>query len=172
MTATLPRTRSVWVSEATSGLGRRVATLVAAAERLVPGEATTSDVIVWLSSTDADTRSRHRQSATHGGAAALAGAAGARHVVLVSSAMVYGAWANNPVPLTEDALLRPDVEFTYARQLGSVEQLADEWRLARPDRTVPVLRPATAMAADGTSGLVNALVAGMGQRRGEEDPPG
>jgi nucleoside-diphosphate-sugar epimerase len=172
MTATLPRTRSVWVSEAASGLGRRVATLVEAADQLVPGEATTSDVIVWLSSTDADTRSLRRQSATHGVAAALAGADGAGHVVLVSSAMVYGAWANNPVPLTEDALLRPDVEFTYARQLGSVEQLADEWRLARPGRTVTVLRPATAMAADGTSGLVNALVAGMGQRRGEEDPPG
>ena len=44
--------------------------------------------------------------------------------------MVYGAWANNPVPITEEAVLRPDVEFVYARQLGSVEQLADEWRLA------------------------------------------
>ena len=35
----------------------------------------------------------------------------ATHVVLVSSALVYGAYANNPVPLTEDAVLRPDVEF-------------------------------------------------------------
>ena len=47
---------------------------------------------------------------------------GATHLVLVSSAMVYGAWANNPVPMTEDAVLRPDVEFVYARQLATVEQ--------------------------------------------------
>ena len=40
-----------------------------------------------------------------------------------SSAMVYGAWENNPVPLTEDALLRPDVEFAFARQLGA----ANNW---------------------------------------------
>ena len=95
----------------------------------------------------------------------------AKHLVLVSSAMVYGAWANNPVPITEEAVLRPDVEFVYARQLGSVEQLADEWRLAVPGRTVTVLRPAIAMAAAGTSGLAAALAAGMGQRYGEDDPP-
>jgi nucleoside-diphosphate-sugar epimerase len=91
--------------------------------------------------------------------------------VLVSSAMVYGAWANNPVPITEEAVLRPDVEFVYARQLGSVEQLADEWRLAAPDRTVTVLRPAIAMAADSSVGLAAALASGMGQRVGEDDPP-
>ena len=61
--------------------------------------------------------------------------------MLVSSAMVYGAYANNPVPLTEDAILRPDVEFVYARQLATVEALADRWRRAAPGRTVTVLRP-------------------------------
>ncbi|MFZ2441999.1 MAG: NAD-dependent epimerase/dehydratase family protein, partial [Ilumatobacteraceae bacterium] len=93
------------------------------------------------------------------------------HVVLVSSAMVYGAWANNPVPLTEDALLRPDVEFPFARQLGAAEQLVDEWRMAVPGRSVTVLRPAVAMASDGTSRLASALAAAMGQRAGEADPP-
>ena len=103
--------------------------------------------------------------------AALAQCEHAGHVVLVSSAMVYGAWANNPVPLTEDALLRPDVEFPFARQLGAAEQLVDEWRNARPGRTTTVLRPVIAMAADGTSRLASALAAGMGQRMGEADPP-
>ncbi|MFL6207123.1 MAG: NAD-dependent epimerase/dehydratase family protein, partial [Acidimicrobiales bacterium] len=37
-----------------------------------------------------------------------ASAVGAEHIVLLSSAIVYGAWANNPVPLTEDAPLRPN----------------------------------------------------------------
>ena len=50
--------------------------------------------------------------------------------------MVYGAYANNPVPLTEDAILRPDVDFVYARQLATVEAMADRWRraAARPHR--------------------------------------
>ena len=85
--------------------------------------------------------------------------------------MVYGAWPNNPVPITEDAALRPDVEFAYARQLGAVEQLVDAWRSAAAGRTATVLRPVVPMAADGTSGLGSALAAGMGQRMGEDDPP-
>ena len=69
------------------------------------------------------------------GAAAMlddATAGDASHLVLVSSAMVYGAYANNPVPLTEDAILRPDVDFVYARQLATVEAMADRWRRAAP----------------------------------------
>jgi nucleoside-diphosphate-sugar epimerase len=128
-------------------------------------------VLVWLTANNADARARRRESATEGIIAVLAAATGVRHVVLVSSAMVYGAYANNPVPLTEDAALRPDVEFIFARQLGAVEQLVDEWRLAVPGRTTTVLRPVVAMAADGTSGLARALAAGMGHRAGEDDPP-
>ena len=94
-----------------------------------------------------------------------------RHVVLVSSAMVYGAWENNPIPLTEDALLRPDVELAFARQLGAAEQLVDAWRREQPGRTATVLRPAIGMAADDTSRLAAALAAGMGQRVGTADPP-
>jgi nucleoside-diphosphate-sugar epimerase len=91
--------------------------------------------------------------------------------VVVSSAMVYGAWENNPVPLTEEAVLRPDTEFRYATQLAAVEQMADDWRRAVPGRTVAVLRPVVPMAANGTSGLARALAAGMGQRFAVDDPP-
>ena len=45
-----------------------------------------------------------------------------------SSAMVYGAIANNPIPLTEDAVLRPDPTFVYARQLAAAEETIEEWR--------------------------------------------
>jgi nucleoside-diphosphate-sugar epimerase len=164
-------TATVWISDGSDGLGRRVLDRLEASPQLSLADVGDSDVVVWLASADADARARRRQSATEGVAAALVDAAQARHLVLVSSAMVYGAWANNPVPITEEAALRPDVEFVYARQLGAVEQLADEWRLAAEGRTVAVLRPAVAMAADGTSGLAAALAAGMGQRYGEDDPP-
>ena len=164
-------TTSVWVSDGSDGLGQRVSNRLQSSTQLSAADLDGSDVVVWLASADADARARRRQSATEGFTAALVEAHHATHLVLVSSAMVYGAWANNPVPITEEAVLRPDVEFVYARQLGAVEQLADEWRLAAAGRTVTVLRPAVAMAADGTSGLAAALAAGMGQRFGEDDPP-
>lgn len=161
----------VWVSQDGGGLGVRVQRLLASSDRLALALETGAEVVVWLSAHDADLLASRRESALEGMGAALAKCPDASHVVLVSSAMVYGAWANNPVPLTEDAPLRPDVDFVYARQLGAAEQLIDEWRMAAPGRTASVLRPAISMAADGTSGLAAALAAGMGQRVGEDDPP-
>lgn len=161
----------VWVDEGASGLGARVLRRLVTADDVVQGEPDESSVLVWLGAHDIDALAERRESALEGLQAALDGHPRLEHVVLVSSAMVYGAWANNPVPLTEDAALRPDAEFVYARQLGAVEQLVDDWRVGRPGRTVTVLRPVVAMAADGTSGLAAALAAGMGQRIGENDPP-
>ncbi|MEP7045638.1 MAG: NAD-dependent epimerase/dehydratase family protein [Ilumatobacteraceae bacterium] len=170
-TTTPSTTTTVWVSDGSDGLGRRVLQLLNRSADLIEGLIDDSNVVVWLASADADARARRRQSATEGVTSALWQAEHARHLVLVSSAMVYGAWANNPVPITEEAVLRPDVEFVYARQLGAVEQLADEWRLAVPGRTVTVLRPVVGMAAGSTVGLAAALASGMGQRFGEDDPP-
>ena len=55
----------------------------------------------------------------------LAGASAAdvRHLVVLSSATVYGAWPNNPVPITEVQPLRPVPEFAYAVGHAEVEQL-------------------------------------------------
>ena len=165
------RVTAIHVGESADGLGARVLRRLVSdpSVRIVAADA--CEVLVWLAAHDADSRAQRRQSALEGLPEALAAAANAQHVVLVSSALVYGAWANNPVPLTEQAALRPDVEFAYARQLGAAEQVVDEWRLSATGRTVTVLRPAVAMAADGTSGLARALAAGMGQRAGEADPP-
>ncbi|MBI2706416.1 MAG: NAD(P)H-binding protein [Actinobacteria bacterium] len=70
-----------------------------------------------------------------------ASAAGVPHVVVLSSAMVYGAWGNNAVPLTEDAPLRPVPGVAYAVALGEIERLVLEWRRANPAATAAVLRP-------------------------------
>ena len=161
----------VWVDDGAGDLGARVLRRISSADDVEQGDSSDSTVLVWLGAHDIDARAERRQSALEGLQAALDSHPAIEHAVLVSSAMVYGAWANNPVPLTEDAALRPDVEFAYARQLGAVEQVVDDWRLASPGRTATVLRPVVAMAADGTSGLAAALAAGMGQRIGESDPP-
>ena len=130
------------------------------------------DVVVHLGSGDPDARARRRENVTEGVDRTLAEAIArdADHLVFVSSAMVYGAWPNNPVPLTEDAILRPDVDFVYARQLAAAEAMADRWRRQRPGRTVAVLRPVVSMAADGSSHLARSLAAGLGERFGEDDP--
>jgi len=97
------------------------------------------------------------------------------HLVLVSSALVYGAHRSNPVPLTEAAIVRPEHDFVFARQLAAVELAIDDWRRDGSDRSVSVLRPAVVMSgAQGSSGetsaLARALAAGYGRRLGREDP--
>jgi nucleoside-diphosphate-sugar epimerase len=101
----------------------------------------------------------------------VAGERGVRQVVVVSSAMVYGAWPNNPVPLTETALLRPPDSYRPVVELAiDLEERVQRWGEAS-GCAVCVLRPALAMAAEGTPAVVRALAAGVGRRAGEEDPP-
>lgn len=76
-----------------------------------------------------------------------AGDAGVLHVVVLSSATVYGAWANNPVPLTEDAPLRPNPGVPFPAERAEIERLTAEWRDAHPGATAAVLRPARAAGA-------------------------
>lgn len=95
---------------------------------------------------------------------------GIRHLVIVSSAMVYGAWPNNPVPLTETAPLRPPDAYGPVIEIALEEERVQRWA-TRSGCTVCVLRPALTMAAEGTPATVRALAAGVGRRAGEEDPP-
>jgi nucleoside-diphosphate-sugar epimerase len=136
-----------------------------------PAELGAADVVVHTGGADPDTRARRRESLTAGAAEVFGRLGSATHLVVVSSAMVYGAWDNNPVPLTEDAVLRPDNGFRYASQLAAVEQMADDWRRSTGGRTVAVLRPVVTMSAEATSGVARALAAGMGQRFAVDDPP-
>jgi nucleoside-diphosphate-sugar epimerase len=73
---------------------------------------------------------------------AAASEAGVDHVVLVSSATVYGAWPDNPVPLSEDAPLRPNPAFAYAVGKAEAERAVAEWVQHHPEMAVAVLRPA------------------------------
>lgn len=130
------------------------------------------DTVVDVGLADHDLLGRRGESVTAGANDLLADAdtLGAEHLVVLSSAMVYGAFTNNPVPLTEDAVLRPDPTFVYARQLAAAEESVERWRTARPDRRVAMLRPVVPVSATGTSSLARALSAGFGQRFGEDDP--
>jgi nucleoside-diphosphate-sugar epimerase len=72
--------------------------------------------------------------------AAAAGRVG--RVVLVTSAMVYGARPDNPVPLSEDAALAADADNSVAGDLLEIEQLARRSPRANPGMAVTVVRPA------------------------------
>ena len=64
-------------------------------------------------------------------------------VVRPSSTAVYGAWANNPVPITEDAPLRPSPGYLPAIVDGECERLLAQWAGAasRPSRDPAADRP-------------------------------
>jgi UDP-glucose 4-epimerase len=76
-----------------------------------------------------------------------AAAVGVRKVIRVSSAAVYGAWPNNPVPLSEDAALRPNPGFAPAVHAAEVERLLGDWREEHPAVTVTTLRSAPVLGA-------------------------
>jgi nucleoside-diphosphate-sugar epimerase len=100
-----------------------------------------------------------------------ASAVGAEHVVLLSSAIVYGAWANNPVPITEDAPLRPNPGVVAASEKAELERTAAEWRDAHPAATVTILRPTVTVSADGNGWLARALARSTSLPVTDDEPP-
>lgn len=95
---------------------------------------------------------------------------GVRHALLLSTAMVYGAWANNAIPMTEDTYVRPNPEFAFAVQRAELERRALEWRTAHPAVSLAVLRP-TVIVADGQPSRVARLLRQVAAIRTDEDPP-
>lgn len=84
-------------------------------------------------------------------------------VVHLSSATVYGAWPDNPVPLVESAPLRPNPGFAYAVEKAEAERVLAEWHGAHPSVAASVLRPAVTFGAHDRP-LYRAL-AGIGRPR-------
>lgn len=97
-------------------------------------------------------------------------AAGVPHLVVMSTAMVYGAWKDNPVPITEDAPARPNGDFDWALQRLRLEKVAQQWGLG-PGRSVTVLRPTAVVAADRLGQLANTLRAARTGVAADGDPP-
>lgn len=159
-------------------LGVKVKSLLGGRPEIVLWDATSAevssgiDVVIELGSGDHDRRARRRESVTLPASELIAEAerSGARHLVFLSSAMVYGASPSNPIPLTEESVLRPDPKFVFARQMASAEQLVEQWRLADKDRSATVLRPVVIMSAEDSSGLAQALASSSAPRFGEQDP--
>lgn len=67
--------------------------------------------------------------------------AGTPHVLVTSSTTAYGAWPDNPVPITEDWMLRGQPNFAYARDKTEADRLCQLWAARHPDRTMTIVRP-------------------------------
>jgi nucleoside-diphosphate-sugar epimerase len=108
---------------------------------------TGADVVVHLATNrDADAPAVERRAVNVRGTDTVlsaAVAAGVRRVVLLTSAMVYGAAPDNPVPLPEDAPLRADPDVTLVGDWVEMERLAAVTARSHPDLDVVVVRPAS-----------------------------
>ena len=86
-----------------------------------------------------------------------AGSAGVSRLVLMSTAMVYGAWPDNPVPLTEASLLRPIPEFGFAVNKAEQERFASQWAEEHPAVDIVTLRPTASLAEEHVGWVVRSL---------------
>ena len=92
-------------------------------------------------------------------------------IVLLSSALVYGARTANPVPLTEDAPVRPNPDFSWAVTRAEIEKLTAEWKKANRSTAVAVLRPTTLVTDDDLGQLARVLHNGRLGVAADGDPP-
>nr|MBA2530428.1 NAD-dependent epimerase/dehydratase family protein [Euzebyales bacterium] len=76
---------------------------------------------------------------------AAADKVGVGRLVHVSTAAVYGAHPDNVVPLTEDAPLRANPDFSWAYHHLLAEELVAAWAGDHPGVAVTVLRPVTVL---------------------------
>jgi nucleoside-diphosphate-sugar epimerase len=113
------------------------------------------DVLVWVAVctdlADAVThRAVERRAALLRTGRALtlaASAAGVRHVVVVTSAEVFGAHPDNEVPLPDHAPIRAASDDGLVGDLLAVEALVEHARQNHPDVRFTVVRPATLVGA-------------------------
>jgi nucleoside-diphosphate-sugar epimerase len=182
---------TVAITGARGALGRRVCHLVAsdpALKQLRRVDAIPStepkelkrmlegvDTLVLLGSATGPELDGTGSGGVHAGAAQAlldaAGSSGVQHVVVLSSATVYGAWSTNPVPITEAQPLRPVPELDFAVQHAEIERLVHEWRAGHPQTTAAVLRPCIAVSEETTGWMGRSLWQTGAVRAADLEPP-
>ena len=80
-----------------------------------------------------------------------------RHFVFLSSHTVYGAHRDNPIPLTDDAPLRPLADFPYGYDKFVSEELIGEFTAEHPDLKVTILRPCIVLGPNAQNSISRGL---------------
>jgi UDP-glucose 4-epimerase len=63
-----------------------------------------------------------------------------KHIIYLSSHTIYGAHADNPVPLTEASPVRPTQSFQYSKDKGDAEAMLRDFMESHSDIKVTILR--------------------------------
>ncbi len=77
-----------------------------------------------------------------------AGDAGTPQVLVTTSAVAYGAWPDNPVPIYEDWPVRGVPDFSYARDKTEADRICQLWAADHPDRVMTIVRPTIVFGPD------------------------
>lgn len=64
-----------------------------------------------------------------------------RRLVVLSSTTVYGAWPDNPIPLTEEHPPHPNPDYHYGMHKGEIEAMCRDFSQENPSIACAVLRP-------------------------------
>src|SRR5918992_4971056 len=83
-----------------------------------------------------------------------AGTAGVGQVLVTSSAAAYGAFPDNPEPLTEDDPVRGVPTYNYARDKTEADRLCQLWAAKHPDRVMTIARPCIVLGPNVDNSLV------------------
>ena len=144
---------TVGIDAAGTELGRTVAALaaadpdVAAAVPVGPDGPALVDVLVLLAPGEGhDVAGTSVVGTDVAAARELLSSTTASTVVVLSTAMVYGARPDTPVPLTEAAPVQPVPGARYPAARVALERAVEDWRRDRPGTTVAVLRPSVCVA--------------------------
>ncbi len=70
-----------------------------------------------------------------------ASAADVQQLLVASSTTAYGAFPDNPVPLTEEHPVRGLPAYEYARDKTEIDRLCQLWAAQHPDRVMTIVRP-------------------------------
>jgi UDP-glucose 4-epimerase len=70
-----------------------------------------------------------------------AAAAGVEQLLVASSTTAYGAWPDNPVPLTEEHPVRGLPGYEYARDKTEIDRQCQLWAAQHPERVMTIVRP-------------------------------
>jgi len=115
------------------------------------------DVIVHTDldlAADSDPKARRARNVRGAQTVLTAAAAGGiGRVVLITSAMVYGAKPDNPVPLPETAPLNADLDGSVVGDFMEIEQLAERSPRTNPGMAITVVRPA-ALVGEGIDTVI------------------
>jgi UDP-glucose 4-epimerase len=70
-----------------------------------------------------------------------ASGAGVKHLLVASSTTAYGAWPDNPVPLTEEDPVRGMPNYEYARDKTEIDRMCQLWAATHPGAVMTIVRP-------------------------------